>query len=304
VGIQNNKARFDLKALEDVLRAGPSLKIVNLSLTCENSNIPKFPLFSIRTCWEAQKIRCFQHLEDDRYIFEITWNEQGLAEQKIVRLWHYSNPPRLVNETLVAKDKTDVLFEVATNQIETGDYIVHIEPYDPWIPEQACPSLKDKNIIVIKIDIKKPVEIVEIKSVCVNNKRSYYFHDSSYKIKILGKVSNLKLPEQIEVNNMEQILVTPLNEDWYVGKLEVEGIQEVIEYLNDTNPVKFEYDPIKNIITSIEDRHGDGAMYCFDCKMLFWSQETLEKEKKRKHRNYGPIEQFSLVWETEEEILD
>jgi hypothetical protein len=64
--------------------------------------------------------------------------------------------------------------------------------------------------------------------------------------------------------------------------------------------VKFEFDTQKQIVTSIVDRHGDGASYCYDCKMLFWYLETvLSEKKKKKHRNYGPIEEFGVVWESE-----
>jgi hypothetical protein len=33
--------------------------------------------------------------------------------------------------------------------------------------------------------------------------------------------------------------------------------------------------------------------------MLIWYQETVMNEKKKKHRNYGPIEEFGVVWESE-----
>ncbi len=308
VTIRDHKARFDLKSLEDTLRVGPSLETVKISLSGDKGNIPKFPLFRIRTCWKAEKIRCFQHLEDDHVKFEITWNENGIAEQKAVRLWHLSKEsPRLVHEDLVAKDRNEISFKVAANLIKTGNYLIHLEPYDPWMPRPACPSLQDRNIIVIEIEVKKQDEIVYIQSVCVDAKHrgltkkvKYHLYRGTYKIQILGKVSNRKLPDDIDVEDIDQILVTPLNEDWYVGKLDVTGIPEVIDQLTDTNPVKFEYDPQRRIVTSIEDRHGDGAVYCYECKMLFWSQDTVIKEKKKNHRNYGPIEQFGVVWETEE----
>ena len=107
------------------------------------------------------------------------------------------------------------------------------------------------------------------------------------------------MPEDFKVENIDHILVTSYNEDWFVGNLEVKGVPEVIAHLADTNPVKFEFDPQRHVVTCIEDRHGDGAVYCWDCNSLFWYYETVLKEKKKhgKH-NYPPIE-FSITRKTE-----
>jgi hypothetical protein len=122
----------------------------------------------------------------------------------------------------------------------------------------------------------------------------------AYNIQIIGKVKNRKLPEDLNVGKIDHILIALYNEDWFVGNLEVNGVSEVKKHLVDTNPVKFEYDNQKRVITSIEDRHGDGAIYCWDCNMLFWYDETVRNEKKRHgDHNYYPIE-FNVIWKSEE----
>jgi hypothetical protein len=63
------------------------------------------------------------------------------------------------------------------------------------------------------------------------------------------------------------------------------------------NPLKFEYDVVNREITSIEDKSGDGAMYCRECRMLFWSAEKIREEEGRHRRHLrGPIEHFDVEW--------
>ena len=105
-----------------------------------------------------------------------------------------------------------------------------------------------------------------------------------------------KLPDNLDVEDIDHVLIAPFNENWFVGNLEIIEVPEVIAYLTDTNPVKFEYDTQKHVVTSIEDRHGEGAMYCYECNMLFWYQET---NLKHRHKIYGPIRQFRADWSSE-----
>ena len=60
--------------------------------------------------------------------------------------------------------------------------------------------------------------------------------------------------------------------------------------------MKFDYDDTAREITAIEDREGDGAMYCRRCCRLFWSREALESERRRRHTLAGPVEHFEVDW--------
>jgi hypothetical protein len=142
-------------------------------------------------------------------------------------------------------------------------------------------------------------KVMDILSIVVRN--PYYFPKKMYRIKIISQIKNRQIPKDCDIDNLGDVLITPINENWYVGILEVRDQPRVLAHLNDTNPVKLEYDPEKKMVTSIEDRHGDGAMYCFECNMLFWCQETLLEEKLKKHKSYGPIEEFHIKW-VEEDI--
>jgi hypothetical protein len=210
----------------------------------------------------------------------------------------------LVKDQVVRQDKHEVVFRLKNVELPSGTYLIHLEPYDPWSPRPVFPQINAPNTQLIEIKWEIPKDIVTLQSVCVevhvNDQRIKPLPPNAYNIQIIGKVKNWKLPEDLTIENIDHILVTSYNEDWFVGNLEVNRVPEVIAHLTDTNPVKFEFDTQKRIVTSIEDRHGDGAVYCWDCNMLFWYQETVLKEKKEhgKH-NYLPIE-FRIIWKSEE----
>jgi len=295
--VHDQKVRVDLKALEDTLRAGPSLEIVAISLEDARTKIPDIPLFTVCTCWLAEKIRCFHYPIGDTVRLDVSWKEKGKANQKTARLWYLSGDrPRLIQHQLVSQDVQEATFISTATEVKSGKYLVHLEPYDPWSSRPICPKLNDPNTVIIEIVTKAPEKAVTIRSVGVDEHHSYPLLQGSYRIHIIGKVINQKLPDNLDIEDIAHVLITPFNENWYVGNLEVKGKPEVIAHLSDTNPVKFEYDTQKSFVTSIVDRHGEGAMYCFECNMLFWCQET---NLRHKHKIYGPIEEFRVVWESE-----
>jgi hypothetical protein len=299
--IQDQKVRFDIKALEDNLRAGPPLETITISLQDTRTKILDIPLFTVRTRWLAEKIRCFHYPEGDTVRLDVSWKEKGKANQKAARLWYLSGDgPRVIQQLLVPQDVQEATFRTTATDVKSGKYLVHLEPYDPWSSKSVCPKLNDQNTAIIEIVIEAPEKALTIRSVGVDEHHSYPLPQGSYWIHILGKVINQKLPDNIDIEDIDHVLIAPFNENWYVGNLEVKGITEVIAHLSDTNPVKFEYDTQKQIVKYIEDRHGDGAVYCYDCNMLFWHQETVLNEKKKhgKH-NYLPIE-FTIIWKSEE----
>jgi hypothetical protein len=296
----DQKVRFDLKALIDILRAGPPLGTITLSLAGAQTNISNIPLFTVRTRWQTENIKCFRYPEGEFIRLNVTWDERGRADKKVIRLWYFLHEQsHIVQEQRVDRDVCEVEFKINSKDLKAGNYLIHIEPDDPWSSQPAHLPDNIQNAILIEIIHEAPKETVILHNIWVDAYHTYYLRERTYKIRVIDKVLNRKLPENVNFEDIAHILVTPHNEGWYVGILEVEDTPEVNKHLHDTNPVKFDYDPIRNLITSIEDRHGDGAVYCFQCSMLFWCQETALNEKRKGHRNYGPIEQFGVVWESE-----
>jgi hypothetical protein len=298
--ICDQKVRFDLKALIDILRAGPSLGTITLSLAGAQTNFSSIPLFTVRTRWQTENIKCFRYPEGEFIRLNVTWDERGRADKKVIRLWYFLHEQsHIVQEQRVDQDVCEVEFKINSKDLKAGNYLIHIEPDDPWLPQPVHLPDNIQNAILIEIIHEAPKETVILRNIWVDAYHTYYLREGTYKIHVKGKVFNRKLPENANYEDIGHILVTPHNEGWFSGDLEVVEAPEVNKHLHDTNPVKFDYDPIRNIITSIEDRHGDGAVYCYQCGMLFWCQETALNEKGKGHRNYGPIEQFGVVWESE-----
>ena len=295
--IHDQKIRFDLKALEDTLRAGPSPETFSLSLKDTRIKHADIPVFTIRTRWQVNIERCFHYPEYEPVQLSIFWKEKGKVDQKIIRLWRLLNDqPHLVKEQVLSQNEYDATLSFKMHELQPGYYRIHLEPYDPWLSKRDCPPREALNTIDYEISSTKNKEVVLLRSIWTDEKHEYCLRKNSYRIRIIGVVSDWKLPVNIDVQEFNDVLVVPYNEGWYVGSLEVTGVPEVIDKLTDTNPVKLESGSQKSILITIEDRHGEGAMYCFECNMLFWAQET---NLKHRHKIYGPIRQFRADWSSE-----
>lgn len=299
--IQDEEIRFDMKALEDTLRQGVPLATISIFIKNSQKNQINIPLFTIRTHWLAEKIKCFQYPIGDTLRLDITWKEKGKANQKVVSLWYLADDqPKFIQKIFVSKNEQEAYFESKPSIIKSGKYLIHLEPSDQWSSNNLFPNLDDPNTAIIEIVTKTKEKYIIIRKIAVDEQHIYPLPQDSYRINIIGKIINQKLPDNYNGNmGISHELITPSNENWYKGNLEVEGIPDVISHLSDTNPVKFEYDAKNHIVTCIEDSHGDGAIYCYECNKLFWYQETLYIEKKKKHRNYGPITKFIIDWDSE-----
>jgi len=297
--VHDQIVRVDLKALEDRLRAGPSLETFSLSLKDTQIKHADIPLFTIRTRWQANIERCFHYPEDEPVQLSVFWKEKGEADQKIIRIWRLTDDqPQLLKEQVLSNNEYDAVLNFKIRVLQPGSYRIHLEPYDSWSSKRDCPPTEAPNTIDYEISSTKSKEVVLLRSLWADEKHEYFLQKNSYRIRIIGKVSDWKLPINIDAQEFNDVLVLPYNEGWYVGSLEVTGVPEVIDKLNDTNPVKFESGTQKSILITIEDRHGDGAMYCYDCNMVFWDQET---NLNHRHKTYGPIRRFRVDWSSEQQ---
>jgi hypothetical protein len=300
IEIKSNIHSFDLKTLEDVLRKGPSLEYFDLVLDLANETFST-TLFRIRTRWEAKKIIAYFIPGDREDRIDVSWEEPGKPCEKSASLWLIKDKKELLQRKLVSQEDSETSFIFGSGRIISGKYQICLEVNDPWTQVNLAPKDNDANSLIFEIFIESHEKAMDIRSIVVRNpfpfpKNMYRFPKNMYRIKILSQIKNQQIPKDCEINNLGDVLITPINENWYVGMLEVNDQPRVLAHLDDTNPVKFEYDPEKKIVTSIEDRHGDGAMFCYECYMLFWYQETLLEEKSKYHKSYGPIEEFHIVW--------
>ena len=281
VKIAEGKARFDLLRFSDTLRTDDQhLQSFQLTVFGSETSIENVELLKIRIRWEVEEIKCIQSFSEGKINLQISWKkEHGKAEaQRVVRLWRVWEPnsdpfPIQIPEGVYS-------IEISEEQVKLpqGSYRIHIDVEDSWsAAKPSIPLRNSLNTIDIQIQEKIMQGQINITSVIDEDGRTHRLNDS-YSIYIEGKIINGTLP-----NPDKEIIVKPINEGWYVGNVSVVRKSGVNSFKK-TNPLKLEV--VSNqVIRTTEDRDGDCAYFCTICKMLFWSKETYQKEKKKGHDN-------------------
>ena len=297
-------ARFNLLAFRDAVRSGPPLRELRLSLEDPQSAFPTTPILQLRWQWEVVALECVQESKGHEIALTATWQERGRTEggARLIRLWragdHAMKP---LAEVTVAEGAYEARLRVDGTQAPPGEYLLQFILEDPWAGTQPqCPERGTTNCHVIVIMREEEIRdgcLLGIRAVRllpkIHSAPPDPLTDGLYRIRIVGRIINRRLPP---VGKAQKVLVTRANEGWYVGNVEVPGGSGLESEAQAANPVKFDYDVTAREITAIEDREGDGAMYCRRCHRLFWSREALEAEQHRKHALVGPVEHFEVDW--------
>jgi hypothetical protein len=302
--IRDKRTRFDLLAFRDALNTGPPVRTLTLTLSDSPTTIEQARLLSVRNRWEAQDIECVQEARGRTIILGTKWTERGKAKRKIIRLWSVSSTrPRPIIEEAVAERARTFSMKVSVTDLPPGKYLIQLGSEDPWSPgvpvrpSAGAPNTREIQIVALG-DLLQG-DRFNILSVSHASTKKYPLERGAYKIEIVGKIVHHKLP--IGVGPDVRVFK---NEGWYVGSFETTNDPGVNAELAAANPVKFEFirTPgihLPDIITAIEDREGDGAMYCRICQRLYWGQDTLQNEEQRGHGHWlvGPDLQFDIKWE-------
>lgn len=149
------KARFNLLAFVDALRAGPSVQIFGLTLRRLRFGIEHVPLFRVRTRWEVEDVECVQESRGRIIILNVTWTEKGRTgnKTKIIRLWSTSDMlARPTIEQRVLEDIQRATLQASERRLLPGTYLVQITLEDPWsTTEISRPTQDAPNTQVIEI---------------------------------------------------------------------------------------------------------------------------------------------------------
>jgi hypothetical protein len=299
--IHEGKARFDLLAFGDALQAGPSVQTFTLMHPESQFGIEHVPLFKVRTRWEAEDIECVQESQGRTIILNVTWTEKGRTGDKdrIVRVWSapgVSSDP-IIEQTVL--EGTYVTLQANARALPPGEYLLQLMVEGPWsttVVSRPAPNAPNTRVIeIVPIGDIRQGEVLSIRSIADDHGQLCQLDEGTYRIRIFGKIINRTLPTDAEA---EPVLVTRTNEGWYVGNLETVADPGLKAEVEKANPVKLEYDASRDQITAIEDRYGEGAMYCRRCCKLYWSQEMNTEEEQKGHPLFGPVEVFKINWES------
>jgi hypothetical protein len=300
--IRNQRARFDLLAFQDALRAGPPVRNIIAKLSGPAGAMDEAQLLSVRNRWVAENIECTQTVRRPKIFLEVSWEEKGKADNKTIRLWRMTTGsfrPVIVHSA--EKHDRHVTLEADRLELLPGKYLLQLESEDPW--SKAAPIHPGRGALnTVEIQILSPVdlrqdEILSLQSVADIDSRNppYMLDPAMYRIRIVGKIVHNKLPSGL----WTKVQVFK-NEGWFVGVFELTNDPEINAELGGAHPVKLEYSRSENIVTAIEDREGDGAMYCRICRRLYWRQSALQAEQEREHKPpllVGPELRFAVCWE-------
>jgi len=152
--LSEGRARFDLLAFVDALRAGPSVQTFTLTLSESQFGIEHVPLFKVRTRWEVEDIEYVQEWQGRTIILNVTWTEKGRTGNKdrIFRLWSTSGVPSdPIIEQKVLED-TCVTLRANVRDLPPGTYLLQPALEDPWsTTEVSRPAQGALNTRAIEI---------------------------------------------------------------------------------------------------------------------------------------------------------
>lgn len=257
--VRQGVTMFNLRRFSDTLR-DCSNALQDIILSCDNPEIPSFPLLRVRTRWQVAKIRALQGLQENSRHLTIEWEDCGRAINRVVRLWPLNMPDFIPLERPIPDGANSLSITVPLELIPPGHYRLQLDMIDPWSSiDASMPGQAAENCIDIDIGTKEE-------------------HLESY----LGKrleVTALYHGEQIikpeKYYWLEVIKLNPTFEEEVrlVGNLyslDEDGVAIGMPY----NPISFYINDYK--MPFLIDKDGDGATYCCKCKVMFW--EVAHKE--------------------------
>lgn len=289
--IVNQIARFDLLAWRDSLRAGKPLKWLRLTHPDPAVQIKDAPICTIRSAWEAQDLACVQMGEGERVILRIGWSERGRAQERVLCIWDQAGR-RVLHRSLSSGERT-ARVETDTTTLPPGAYLIHLAPIDPWwrtLP--AYPGPQAPSTIQIEVVGVQQVRQDEVLTVTkVEDEGVILPLAQPYRLRITGRIIGQQAPRELQLDG---VVVKRTNAGWFWGELLEEGDDEQRAEARASNPLKFRYALLRPGLSAIEDRNGDGAMYCHKCQRLHWREERVN------HPDHaptlvGPIRRFYLA---------
>lgn len=193
--LSQGKATFDLRAFDDALRNGPTVRVLVASYTAPGIKIHETPLLSIRTRWEADNIECIQTSSRSIINLKVSWNEKGLAGDKEVRLWKYDS--HIENSPIISfptpAGTTTANISGGIEELRPGRYLLQIDEIYPWgssVPSR--PLINSANTKLINIVKPKDLlqnEILRVIQIVDEDKETqplaYVYH-----LRIIGRILN------------------------------------------------------------------------------------------------------------------
>ncbi len=237
-----------------------------------------FNVAVVHRAWAVKGLRCIEEFAGDAVVLRFHWSEVGLALDRTLSFYR-DKSTTLFRKDLDA-DQYAVVARFPTTAITPGRYTIEIAGRDVGGASvtRCCPIIVE----LLGIDHLMRDSVIRFQSVRYLEE-VYLLDGLQCDVQVSGRITTGKVPSDL---NSRHALIKSINDGWYVGTLTVhEGGRDVTaEYVD--NPIKFEFDSEHNEITAIEDKTGDGAIFCPLCKRLFWTRAMEKAERKKRHRKH------------------
>lgn len=229
----------------------------------------------------ARDFECQQSDGGPNTEIKMSWKEDGSAPRKRLRLWREGVRDRSAYEQDLPAETTQA--SIVAPALTPGDYLVEVTPIEESASSARYPDPSTHpNTCPITIESECNLRIGQsfrITRVCCEGGRKLRLK-LKYRVTIQGRIINRQLPKDVARGHVH---VKKINDGWYVGTLRIAGGKNRGETgaaltIDDLNPMKIELTADHQYVTAIEDRGGDGAVYCEMCRQLFWRGMELHSE--------------------------
>ncbi len=223
----------------------------------------------------AENIQCEQTQQESKVVLTVSWNECGGARYKRLLLWGRQRPAARIYEQDIPWDATSA--QVILERLKPGEYLLQLV-YAESPNEFSCraPQVDEPNVCAIQVVETSKLrvdDLFEIIQVQLPDGTTGTLR-SPYTVSIQGLIINQQLPDSAGHGTVR---IKTINEGWYVGT--VSASDKHAPHLEEINPVKLEVDDKTGDVKAIEDRSGDGAVYCPACQCLCWKRHEQHEDK-------------------------
>jgi hypothetical protein len=246
-----------------------------------NSEKPIEVLTVFREC-RILKFEIVQDNEGNTTILRFRWAEEGEAAEKRVVLTCVSADVRVpACEILVDASARNFEIRRSSGLLPPANYrlelFTRLKSSSGFVEKKAlCESFR----VLSNEELLKQGEI-HLESVSWKNGK-IELKDYNYVIRVEGRIIHGRMPAGIDG---EAALIKEINDGWYVGEMRVTRFPQSYDMTAEfvCNPVKFEYRSLDNRIVCVEDRDGDGGVFCPICGHIVWRRLWLNGERLRGH---------------------
>ena len=222
VPVNHGLACFDLKSFADEINKVEILSLIVEVIDRQRKSIIKGTLFNVRNKWKVSDIQCKTVPYGEGVRLDISWNEQGKAVDRRIRLWHLRQPWKVSIEHVIPNGEFQTKILLSKAEELAGPYLGEFFADDQWGVEELHFPEKAFNTFVVNSNGQRKFDKISIEWRGTNSAivRGRLFHcpsETKVKLVMLG-VSKTQCRNCISITQTDKY-------GWFEGILD--GSEEV-----------------------------------------------------------------------------